>query len=383
MALLGAAMVVKQHAVLPALAWAGGIAFLMLKPQPWSVRAKWIAVMGLAFFTPLILTGIAMAACGVLGSCFFWTFTYASKYVTGVPLALGWEYFKIGAGKVVADAPLLWAMAVAGAVCLMRKPPSPTARWLILPAALGGAAAAGAGLMFRGQYFILLAPFAALLAGVAWHSLTEFMRARSADASRPSHSTRDDSALIRGAVVVLSFCVLISPLRAGWTRKPDTICRTVYGMNPFPEYPAIAEYVRTHSEPGDTLAVLGSEPGIYFLADRRPASPHVCVYEMHKPHAYAREMQTEAIRTIEKAMPPCVVLINAPTSWGIMPQSDPTFYKWSGEFLKRHYTLDGVMDLISEDEVVTKWGDDARSYKRQSPYSVLIFKRLGEGRKAP
>ena len=48
-------------------------------------------------------------------------------------------------------------------------------------------------------------------------------------------------------------------------------------MNPFPEYPVIAEFLKSHTRPGERFAVLGSEPALYFLANsttfKIPADP--------------------------------------------------------------------------------------------------------------
>ena len=40
--------------------------------------------------------------------------------------------------------------------------------------------------------------------------------------------------------------------------------RIVYRKNPFPESIRVAEYLRDHTDVGDTIAVLGLEPQIYF-----------------------------------------------------------------------------------------------------------------------
>jgi hypothetical protein len=224
--------------------------------------------------------------------------------------------------------------------------------------------AASAGLMFRGQYFILLAPYAALLAGFTWQNIFE--------------RTKSAATVWRwmgGLAAVVCFAVLVEPLLLGYSRKPAEISRLVYGMNPFPEYQAIADYIRRETRTDERVVVVGSEPALYFLSDRRPASPYLCVYEMMKPHAHARRMQEEAIRCIEKFRPRCMVIVDVPTSWGIKPGADPLFQKWLQEYGPKHYFLDGVVDLISETETVFRWGDAARSYRPRSEFKVLVFKR--------
>ncbi len=160
--------------------------------------------------------------------------------------------------------------------------------------------------------------------------------------------------------------------------KPSGICRQVYGMNPFPEYAVIAEHLKQHTRPDEKIAVLGSEPAIYFLADRRPATPYLCIYEAMKPHAFAGAMQKEVIRCLEQSSPRALVFVEVPTSWGSTPQSDPTLLQWLKVFIPEHYRLDGVVDLISESKIVIRWGDAAREYRPESPYRVWIFLRKNE-----
>ncbi len=57
-----------------------------------------------AFLLPFAITAALMMACGVFREFRFWTLEYPLRYVTGVPPALGWEFFKIGAGAVLARA---------------------------------------------------------------------------------------------------------------------------------------------------------------------------------------------------------------------------------------------------------------------------------------
>ena len=72
---------------------------------------------------------------------------------------------------------------------------------------------------------------------------------------------------------------------------PTRAARTVYGLNPFPEAREIGRYIRQHAPEGSRVAVLGSEPEIYFYAKRRSASAHVLMYEVIREHDYAPRMQ--------------------------------------------------------------------------------------------
>src|SRR5947208_15586515 len=92
----------------------------------------------------------------------------------------------------------------------------------------------------------------------------------------------------------------------------------IYPTNPFAAAVKIAEYLREHTNPDDTIAVLGSEPEIYFYAQRHSATGYIYTYELMEPQKYARQMQEERIHEIESARPKfrvALVLVN-PRRWG-------------------------------------------------------------------
>jgi hypothetical protein len=77
--------------------------------------------------------------------------------------------------------------------------------------------------------------------------------------------------------------------------SPEKACRCVYGPDPFVECPAIADYVKNHSQPDDRVAVLGSEPEIYFYANRISATGYIYMYPLTESDSFARKMQEEMI----------------------------------------------------------------------------------------
>ena len=82
----------------------------------------------------------------------------------------------------------------------------------------------------------------------------------------------------------------------------------IYGLNPFSESLKIAQYIRDHTKKEDKVAVLGSEPQIYFYSQRKSATRHLYVYPLMEKHVYTRKMQNEMIREIESAQPKFVVM---------------------------------------------------------------------------
>jgi hypothetical protein len=74
------------------------------------------------------------------------------------------------------------------------------------------------------------------------------------------------------------------------------------------ESPEIARYVRERTTDDDRIAVIGSEPQIYFYTGRRPATRYLYTYPLMEPHPYAREMQLELCREVDAAMAGCVLV---------------------------------------------------------------------------
>ena len=45
-----------------------------------------------------------------------------------------------------------------------------------------------------------------------------------------------------------------------FTMTPEAICRSVYGLNPFPEAIPAADYIRDHTDVSDRIVVLAPSP---------------------------------------------------------------------------------------------------------------------------
>ena len=83
------------------------------------------------------------------------------------------------------------------------------------------------------------------------------------------------------AVLGLVMAVIYTLLLQGvffFSSDPRSACRRVYLSNPFVECPIIAEYLKKNTEADDTIAVLGSEPEIFFDAQRRSATGYIYTY---------------------------------------------------------------------------------------------------------
>jgi hypothetical protein len=149
----------------------------------------------------------------------------------------------------------------------------------------------------------------------------------------------------------------------------------MYGLNPFPESVGVAKYIKDHSSKDDVVAVLGSEPEIYFYAQRHSATGFIYVYGLMEPQIYASKMQQDMIREIESAKPKFIVFTNVRTSWLAKSGADMSIVQWAGRYASAHYRLVGLVDMISEDRSPAYWGEDARNYTRTATDNVFVFER--------
>ena len=152
----------------------------------------------------------------------------------------------------------------------------------------------------------------------------------------------------------------------------------LYGANPFPESIEIAEYIKNHSTKDDKIAVLGSEPQIYFYANRKSATGYIYVYGLMEPQDYAYYMQIEMIREIEEARPKYAVIVDVSRSWLRRPDSNATIFKWAETYLRMKYRTVGFVDIFPEGRSKSYWNHESRSNRPASQFNVYVLERKDE-----
>jgi hypothetical protein len=157
--------------------------------------------------------------------------------------------------------------------------------------------------------------------------------------------------------------------------SPIEICRRSYGLNPFAESLQIAQFIKQNSTENDRIAVLGSEPQIYFYSDRRSVTGYIYTYAMTENHEYALEMQQEMIREIETARPKFIIFINVPTSWVFKATSNNMIFDWYRSYYPKYYDEVGAVDMLSFDKTLFIWGPDAVGYIPVSNHWISVLMR--------
>ena len=142
------------------------------------------------------------------------------------------------------------------------------------------------------------------------------------------------------------------------------------------ESPDLGRYLQAHTNPDDRIAVLGSEPQIYFYANRKSATGYIYTYSLMEKHAYAARMQEEMISEITAAHSKYIVFIGVRTSWlGQNPKE--RILTWSGAYFNNCYRVVGIADILSS-ETVWRWDDQVVGYEPQSQSVVYTLARTSD-----
>ncbi|HIJ70679.1 MAG TPA: hypothetical protein HPP87_04860 [Planctomycetes bacterium] len=304
--------------------------------------------------------------CGAFDKFWFWTFSYASKYASAVSLSDGLEILRRRIAGIVTSAILLWSLAGVGFGTMFWNEKAGRHILFFVGFLLFSFLAVCPGFYFRPHYFILLLPSVALLAGVGVDSVHRlFERSR---------------LFIVGRIIPISLALLAigHVLYQQWdflfVMSPTAASRAAFGISPFPESLEIARFIKERSAPTDRIAVLGSEPQIYFYSDRRSATGYIYTYPLMESHAFALQMQKEMISEIEAVSPKFLILVHIPSSWAAGPDSNQHIFDWFNSYCNNHYVEIGLIDIYPE-HTIYRWNDQAGGYEPRSKDRILVFER--------
>jgi len=339
-----------------------GLAFLMKQPGIlfavfgffywlWAERTRprrQLAIGSATFLSgvaaPFALTCLILYHAGVFPEFWFWTFSYARAYGSIPSLRDGWRELCV-VGPWVIRPFVIWEIAAVGltAVIWSRKIRERSA--FTLGFSLFSLLAVSAGLYFRPHYFILLLPAVSLWTGIAVAAAQEKLH------SQPRLAWLPLTAFLVAFAFSIhghwSFYFRLDPL-AVFKKEHDS--QGPGCADGCPQDEAVGDYIRSHSRESDEVAVLGSEPAIYFYAHRRSATGYIYMFPLTETQPFAHFMQHQMLDEVARNRPNLVVYVDDGYSWQTdrVPPRDEAFLGRVQQFVLSGYDLERQFPISSD-----------------------------------
>ncbi len=316
---------------------------------------------------PFLLTVGILYAWGVFPSFWYWTFQYASKYAGMSTIGEGIKNLTNVFLLLTFGYKTLWALVGFGITLSFFMKQEIRKKIFLVLLFLFSFLTTTPGLYFREHYFITFLPFAFIYFGISLEYLRTLL-------------LRKFNLILTTVLVVAAF-LFIFRFKAHkeyyFKENPIKLSRIIYGVNPFQEAIKISEYIKANTKEDERIVVLGSEPEIYFYSQRKSATGFIYMYPLMEIHPYSKEMQMNLVKDMENNPHSYLVYVNKKLNftWGILKDSETYLIDWIEKNKNEKYELVGVAEILSLDETVYKWDDEAKQYKPKSDYYIEILKK--------
>lgn len=351
-----------------------GLAFLMKQPGIifaafavlywlWTQRKR--VRRDLALGCTVLLSGVALPfaliclilhRAGVFHDFWFWTFCYARAYGSILTVRQGWRELRV-VGPWMIRPFVMWEIAAFGLTSVFWNRKVRARAAFSLGFLIFSFLAVAPGLYFRPHYFILGLPAMALWTGIGIAAGQEQLR------SNPRLSWLPLTVF----VIALAFSVhghwniyiQLDPLAVHGKEHDSQGPGCADGCM---QDPAIAEYIRAHSSATDEIAVLGSEPVIYFYAHRRSATGYIYMFPLTEKQEFARVMQDQMLEQLEGKHPKFLVYVDDGYSWQTDkgPPRAEQFLERVQQFVRNGYDLEHQFPI--ESDGWHRWGNQPAAY---------------------
>lgn len=296
---------------------------------------------------------------------------YARSYATSLPWSAG---IKNLAERLDGGFDLWVGFLIVAAIGLPLACLNPSARNRALFAIVLGLCSflgTATGLYFRPHYFILMLPAFAIIQGLAVVSMQQALRFKMFEDVFKSLPIILFGAVLAWVLVCeKSFFFQLSPVEVC-----DRLYQSPFARNPFVESLTVGRYILEHSGKNARVAVLGSEPQIYFYAQRHSATGYIYTYDLTELQPHASEMQREMIREIESAAPEFLVDVTFQNSWNFQKNSDHTILNWFTPYAARFYKKVEIVGVRSDGQPVACEDRAAENFDVSLGEYLVVYKR--------
>ena len=310
-------------------------------------------VFALGGLIPYGVTCLILLWAGAFPSFVFWTITYAAKYASATPLVNGPDVLRVAVKAVIGPNMLLWILPCVGAWVLWIEERLETvaksSRDRNLISAREGVE------ISCPRFFVTALLFCSLASVSVGLSLPPALfhpppastgaadrncrQSRSPCPAAPHHG-RNVPRPGYPRIVWNRLGQRSHRQRLGLVWYGNRRRRTdVYGSTLFTEATRAANFIRTNSPPDARIAVVGSEPEIYFYARRRAATGYLYMYPLMEKQPFALKMQQQMMQEIERARPEFVVYVDDEYSWLKRPDSRRNIFDWWKDYWGKNLDL--------------------------------------------
>ncbi len=354
---LGLGFLMKQHGILLAL-FAGAYLLWEQWGNPLRDLLLRAAIFASGVALPYLVTCFILYRAGVFHEFWFWTITYGRAYASEMSLHDGLKMIR-AVGPWMIRPFVIWEIAAVGLTALIWNTKVRAQAAFSVGLLIFSLLAVIPGYYFRPHYFILLLPAVSLWTGIAVAAVQERLT------ERPSQRRM---AWIPLAVFAVAFAFSIHGQRNYFFRHDPV--KAVLDMNGCGDDcegdVEVGDYLATNSAPQDQVAVLGSEPAIYFYSHRHSATGYLYMYGLTEKQKYREQMQQEMIAEVENAQPRFVVYVDDGYSWwNLGSTKEITYLQTLQQWISSNYRLEKQVAIKMNAE--HQWGDHAAFY---------IFRRI-------
>jgi len=381
--LSGMALLMKQHGIF--FSFFGFIYLwwdhLQLKTDPILRLSKKLMAYCIGVAVPFLSMCFVFYCAGVFPKFLFWTFNYAGTYghqmsFSSANYADGYRslfflvvyFFMANLIMVMKPFQALWYGAVLGIIFLFINARSRKHIFFLVTLLFVSFFAICPGFVFRSHYFVMILPVISFLIGVSFDGVYSFRQGREFDNFfRTLAVVLFLTALFWSVFQQRNYLFYESPLQVLRDTYPGELSHC--SIN-------IGAYIRKESSLKETIAVLGSEPQIYFYAQRHSATGYLYMYPLSEEQPYSFAMEKEVITGIEKSRPQFIIFVHDRGSWG---REMPTLIEqWVVQYLHNNYVFVGLVDAASENTTDYYWGK-AAAYVTTHPSFIQIYIRKKSG----
>jgi hypothetical protein len=368
--LYGLAFLMKQQGVFFGVFGAGVLTWRVMRNRNTATvdLLKTFFAFGTGMILPFSLICLILKLAGAFHEFWFWTFKYAHSYVALTSFHMGvqllWAHLKWNSDLSMG----LWLLAIMGLlVALGNKAVRSEVAFAVFFWACSFLATA-TGFYFRDHYFILVLPAFSILLGLGVDSLQKALRSK----LTKSAATTIPLILFAGVLTVN----ILGQRNLFFQLPVNQVSEAIYAGEAliFSNSLVVAGYIKQHSSKDARVAILGSEPQIYFYAQRHSVTGYIYTYALMEAQPYALTMQQEMMKEIISGKPEYLVFFEYPGSWLKQPSSPLAIFQWFDAYSKEFYEKVGVLVQKHNEAAVFLWDDDAKKHPDSAKPLLEIYR---------